>query len=85
LVSRRTRQRIGAKRFNDIMTRLTTFHRHSAGTRGGTASRRHPSRFAELVFADKVVFDDGAIQEIVVWRVPEPVPRSSHGFEYRLF
>lgn len=40
---------------------------------------------AELVIADKVVFDDGAIQEIVVWRVPTPVPPSSHGFKYRLF
>jgi hypothetical protein len=40
---------------------------------------------AELVFADKVVFDDGAIQEIVVWRVPEPIPPSSHSFKYRLF
>ena len=40
---------------------------------------------AELVIADKVVFDDGAIQEMVVWRVPAPVPPSSHGFKYRLF
>jgi Family of unknown function (DUF6516) len=40
---------------------------------------------AELVIADKVVFDDGAIQEIVVWRVPTPVPPSNHGFKYRLF
>jgi hypothetical protein len=40
---------------------------------------------AELVIADKVVFDDGAIQEMVVWRVPTPVPPSSHGFKYRLF
>jgi hypothetical protein len=40
---------------------------------------------AELVIADKVVFDDGAIQEMVVWRVPAPVPPSSHDFKYRLF
>jgi hypothetical protein len=40
---------------------------------------------AELVISDKVVFDDGAIQEIVVWRVPTPIPPSSHGFKYRLF
>jgi hypothetical protein len=40
---------------------------------------------AEIVIADKVVFDDGAIQEIVVWRVPAPVPPSSHSFKYRLF
>ena len=40
---------------------------------------------AELVIADKVVFDDGAIQEMVVWRVPAPVPPSSHVFKYRMF
>ncbi|MEJ0069492.1 MAG: DUF6516 family protein [Pseudomonadota bacterium] len=40
---------------------------------------------AELVIADKVVFDDGAIQEIVIWRLPAPIPPSSHGFKYRLF
>ena len=40
---------------------------------------------AELFIADKVVFDDGAIQEMVVWRVPAPVPPSSNAFKYRMF
>jgi hypothetical protein len=40
---------------------------------------------AELIIADKVVFGDGAIQEMVVWRVPAPVPPGNHGFKYRLF
>ena len=40
---------------------------------------------AELVISDKVVFDDGMIQEIVIWRVPEPVPPSEHCFKFRLF
>lgn len=40
---------------------------------------------AELVISDKVVFDDGMIQEIVIWRVPEPVPPTDHGFKYSLF
>jgi hypothetical protein len=40
---------------------------------------------ARLVIADKVVFDDGAIQEMVVWQVPSPVPASSHRFKFRLF
>jgi hypothetical protein len=40
---------------------------------------------AQLVIGDKVVFDDGAIQEMVIWRVPSPVPPSSHSFKYRLF
>ncbi len=37
------------------------------------------------MIADKVVFDDGAIQEIVIWRLPAPLPKGSHGFKYRLF
>ena len=40
---------------------------------------------AELVISDKVVFDDGAIQEIVIWWVPKAVPPSEHPFKYRLF
>ncbi len=40
---------------------------------------------AVLVISDKVVFDDGAIQEIVIWRVPSPVPPTDHGFKYRLY
>ncbi|AYM07034.1 hypothetical protein At1D1460_27920 [Agrobacterium tumefaciens] len=33
----------------------------------------------------KTVLPDGAIVEIVVWKVPEPVPGSAHLFKYRLF
>ncbi len=40
---------------------------------------------AALIFSDKVIFDDGLIQEIVIWRVPEPVPPTTHGFKYSLF
>ena len=40
---------------------------------------------AELIVSDKVIFDDGAIQQIVLWRVPTPVPPSDHGFKYSLF
>jgi hypothetical protein len=40
---------------------------------------------AERVFFDKTEFDDGMIREIVVWRLPEPVPPSVHLFKYRLF
>jgi hypothetical protein len=40
---------------------------------------------AEFVIADKVIFDNGAIQEMVIWRIPFPVPPSSHGVQYRLF
>ncbi len=40
---------------------------------------------AVLVERSKTVLPDGAIVEIVVWKVPEPVPGSTHLFKYRLF
>ena len=40
---------------------------------------------AEIIVADKIVFDDGAIQEMVIWLVPTPIPPKRHGFKYRLF
>ncbi len=38
---------------------------------------------AELISRFKDVTPDGAIIEWVVWRVPQPVPPSDHGFKYR--
>jgi hypothetical protein len=39
---------------------------------------------AELIVDFKdVTADDGLIQ-MVIWRLPEPVPPTSHGFKYRL-
>jgi len=32
----------------------------------------------------RVVVAEDAFLKIVVWRVPEPVPPSTHGFKYRL-
>ena len=32
-----------------------------------------------------VLLSDGAVLEMVIWRVPEPVKGSSHDFKYRLF
>ena len=40
---------------------------------------------AELIEKSKQVFADGYIAEIVIWRVPAPVPGSSHSFKYRLY
>ncbi|MGL5137408.1 MAG: toxin-antitoxin system TumE family protein [Beijerinckiaceae bacterium] len=40
---------------------------------------------ARLVIRDRRVFSDGAILEIVIWRVPLSVPPTIHGFKYRLF
>jgi hypothetical protein len=33
---------------------------------------------AELLQSDRMDFDDGAILEMVIWRVPTPVKGSTH-------
>ena len=38
---------------------------------------------ARLISRFKDVTPDGAIIEWVVWRVPQPVPPTGHGFKYR--
>lgn len=38
---------------------------------------------AELLYREKRIYADGII-EMVVWRVPEPIPPSEHPFKYRL-
>lgn len=40
---------------------------------------------AERLFYDKAVLPDGAIIEMVIWKVTEPVPPTTHGLKYRLF
>jgi len=40
---------------------------------------------AELLFHQRIDYDDGAIVEMVIWRIPFPVPPSSHGLKYSLF
>jgi Family of unknown function (DUF6516) len=40
---------------------------------------------AELLFHQRIDYDDGAIVEMVLWRVPQPVPPSIHGLKYSLF
>lgn len=39
---------------------------------------------AELIHQFRDVADDGHIIEMVVWRVPEPVPPTTHNLKYRL-
>lgn len=39
---------------------------------------------ATLIRSEKQVFADGAIRQVVVWLVPQPVPPSTHRFKYRL-
>jgi len=40
---------------------------------------------AELLFQQRIDYDDGAIIEMVIWRVSTPVPPSRHDLKYRLF
>lgn len=40
---------------------------------------------AELLFEQRIVYDDGTIVEMVLWRVPSPVPPSTHDLKYSLF
>jgi len=40
---------------------------------------------AALLIHERMVFEDGAIIEIKVWRVPSPVLPSTHGLKYSLF
>jgi hypothetical protein len=40
---------------------------------------------ATLLFHERRLFDDGAIMEMKIWRVPQPVPPTSHRLKYSLF
>jgi hypothetical protein len=40
---------------------------------------------AALIFEQRVDFEDGAILEIVIWRLLTPVPPSTHKLKYSLF
>ena len=40
---------------------------------------------ARLLFHERRLFDDGAIMEMKIWRVPEPVAPTTHGLKYSLF
>ncbi len=40
---------------------------------------------AELLFHQRIDYDDGTILEMVLWRVPSPVRPSAHDLKYRLF
>ena len=42
-------------------------------------------RKAELFFFERVHYQDGAILEMKLWRVPLRVPPSAHEFKYSLF
>ena len=39
---------------------------------------------ARLVLRSRFVYTDGAIREMVLWKLPRPTPERPHGFNYRL-
>jgi hypothetical protein len=39
---------------------------------------------AELITDFKDVTPEGGLIQMVIWRLPEPVPPTTHGFKYRL-
>jgi hypothetical protein len=40
---------------------------------------------AEPLLRERIDYDDGGIVEMVLWRVPSPVPPSKHLLKYSLF
>jgi hypothetical protein len=40
---------------------------------------------AELLFHERIDYDDGSIVEMKIWRVLSPVPPIVHGLKYSLF
>ncbi|RLA18584.1 MAG: hypothetical protein DRQ56_07205 [Gammaproteobacteria bacterium] len=40
---------------------------------------------ADLLFRDKYVYKDGAIREMIIWRLPKTDSERLHGLKYRLF
>jgi hypothetical protein len=42
-------------------------------------------RKAELLFHQRIVYDDGAIIEMKLWHIPSPLPPAAHNLKYSLF
>jgi hypothetical protein len=40
---------------------------------------------AILLFKHKIIYEDGAMLQVVVWKVPALIPGSTHDFKYRLY
>ena len=40
---------------------------------------------AQLLYRDKYIYADGAIREMVIWRLPEAASERPHGLKYSLF
>jgi hypothetical protein len=39
---------------------------------------------AELIFSSKFIYPDGAIREMVLWKLPKSTPGKPDGLKYRL-
>jgi hypothetical protein len=44
-----------------------------------------PYMAATLIFKDKFIYADGAIREMVIWKLPVADPDRPHGLKYRLY
>jgi hypothetical protein len=44
----------------------------------------HMASTATLLFQSRFIYADGAIREMVLWKLPQPSPERPHGFKYRL-
>ncbi len=40
---------------------------------------------ATRLFYQRIDYDDGGIVKMVIWRVPSPVPPTTHGLKYSLY
>lgn len=40
---------------------------------------------AILIFKDKYIYNDGAIREMIIWRLPQLETKRPHGLKYRLY
>jgi len=40
---------------------------------------------AKLLYREKYIYSDGAIREMVLWRLPLKTPDRPHGLKYRLY
>ena len=45
----------------------------------------HMALTAVLILSSKFIYADGAIREMVLWKLPRPTPERPHGFKYRLY
>ena len=40
---------------------------------------------AQLLHRSKLIYPDGAVREMMIWRIPEPTLERPHSLKYRLY